>query len=86
MIATPAQISLASRLVGVPPARSCGHVRHVGTCAACQRAQLARWRAQLSEVERLAQARVSEPRLTSSYIAWSRAGQSQLMTSTRTIA
>jgi hypothetical protein len=25
----------------------CGHTRHVGTCPHCQRAQLARWRAQL---------------------------------------
>jgi hypothetical protein len=25
----------------------CGHTRHVGTCAYCQRAQLARWHAQL---------------------------------------
>jgi hypothetical protein len=29
------------------PDRAFGHARHVGTCAACQRAQLARWRAQL---------------------------------------
>jgi len=27
----------------------CGHPVHVGTCAMCQRAQLARWRAQLAE-------------------------------------
>jgi len=25
----------------------CGHTRHVGTCPACQRAQLTRWRTQL---------------------------------------
>lgn len=30
-------------------ARVCGHIRHVGTCAACQRAQLARWQAQLTQ-------------------------------------
>ena len=29
--------------------RACGHDRHVGTCGACQRAQLARWQAQLSQ-------------------------------------
>jgi hypothetical protein len=27
--------------------RPCGHHRHVGTCPACQRAQLARWSSQL---------------------------------------
>jgi hypothetical protein len=86
MIATPAQASGPSRLAGAPPVRSCGHLRHVGTCAACQRAQLARWRAQLSDVEHLAQTRVSEPPPASSYIAWNRACQSRLKTSTRTIA
>jgi hypothetical protein len=30
--------------------RPCGHARHVGTCAGCQRAQLARWRGQLMQV------------------------------------
>lgn len=29
--------------------KPCGHSVHVGTCAMCQRAQLARWRAQLAE-------------------------------------
>jgi len=28
----------------------CGHARHVGTCPSCQRAQLARWNAQLVSV------------------------------------
>jgi hypothetical protein len=37
----------------MPVVRSCGHDRHVGTCPACQRAQLARWRAQVIEVQRL---------------------------------
>jgi hypothetical protein len=32
--------------------RSCGHVRHVGACPSCQRAQLARWDAQLAEASR----------------------------------
>jgi hypothetical protein len=32
---------------GLLTAKSCGHHRHVGSCPACQRAQLARWRAQL---------------------------------------
>lgn len=38
----------------VPPTRTttktCGHHRHVGTCPCCQRAQLARWNAQLAQV------------------------------------
>jgi hypothetical protein len=32
--------------------RSCGHVSHVGACPSCQRAQLARWDAQLAEASR----------------------------------
>jgi hypothetical protein len=32
----------------VRPSKPCGHDRHVGTCPACQRAQLARWRSQLA--------------------------------------
>ena len=35
--------------LGRARARACGHDRHVGTCGACQRAQLARWQAQLSQ-------------------------------------
>jgi hypothetical protein len=31
--------------------KPCGHIRHVGTCAPCQRAQLTRWRAQLTQVQ-----------------------------------
>jgi hypothetical protein len=31
-------------------AKACGHTAHVGTCAACQRAQLAKWRDQLAQV------------------------------------
>ena len=30
--------------------KACGHVAHVGTCSACQRAQLAKWQAQLAAV------------------------------------
>jgi hypothetical protein len=30
-------------------AQACGHNRHVGCCACCQRAQLARWTIQLAE-------------------------------------
>lgn len=33
-------------------AKACGHTHHVGTCAACQRAQLAKWRDQLAQVAR----------------------------------
>ncbi len=29
-------------------AKPCGHTRHVGTCSACQRAQLSRWQDQLA--------------------------------------
>ena len=31
--------------------KSCGHARHVGTCAECQRAQLARWSVQLAQAQ-----------------------------------
>jgi len=30
--------------------KACGHTTHVGTCSACQRAQLAKWREQLAQV------------------------------------
>jgi hypothetical protein len=33
-------------------AKACGHTAHVGTCAACQRAQLAKWQNQLAQVAR----------------------------------
>jgi hypothetical protein len=33
-------------------AKACGHAAHVGTCSACQRAQLAKWQAQLAAVAR----------------------------------
>ena len=32
-------------------AKRCGHVRHVGTCADCQRAQLSRWSVQLAQAQ-----------------------------------
>jgi hypothetical protein len=32
--------------------KPCGHRSHVGWCSECQRVQLARWRAQLAEVDR----------------------------------
>jgi len=44
----------------------CGHTRRVGTCPECQRAQLARWRAQLLEASNGAQ--VSGPQARSSHI------------------
>jgi hypothetical protein len=31
--------------------KPCGHLRHIGTCAACQRAQLARWNMQLADAQ-----------------------------------
>jgi hypothetical protein len=32
--------------------KQCGHNRHVGTCPVCQRAQLAKWQAQLTQASR----------------------------------
>jgi hypothetical protein len=40
----------------------CGHTHHVGTCPACQRAQLARWRRQLEEAVRPAHVSPAWPR------------------------
>jgi hypothetical protein len=37
-------------LPGPRAAKPCRHDRHVGTCPACQRAQLARWQSQLTAV------------------------------------
>jgi hypothetical protein len=37
------------------PAKACGHNRHVGCCACCQRAQLGRWTMQLTEATARAQ-------------------------------
>jgi hypothetical protein len=37
--------------------KPCGHVGHFGWCPACQRAQLARWDAQLAEASRIARKR-----------------------------
>jgi hypothetical protein len=36
-------------MISVPP-RACGHADHHGTCGCCQRAQKARWAAQLAQV------------------------------------
>jgi hypothetical protein len=49
----PAGSELNAQAHSAPAPKPCGHVRHVGTCALCQRAQLARWRAQLAAVEQL---------------------------------
>jgi len=38
-----------ARVGGNGTAKACGHVRHVGICAVCQRAQLARWSAQAAD-------------------------------------
>jgi hypothetical protein len=32
------------------PGTPCGHRTHIGTCAACQRRQMAKWAAQLQQV------------------------------------
>ncbi|MDX6341497.1 MAG: hypothetical protein QOH87_1635 [Trebonia sp.] len=37
-------------LLGPRTRKACLHERHVGTCPACQRAQLARWDSQLTAV------------------------------------
>jgi hypothetical protein len=39
------------------PEASCGHRRHVGTCPACQRRQMAEWAAQLQQATALAWSR-----------------------------
>jgi len=49
----------------------CGHTRHVGTCPHCQRAQLARWRAQLIAASSAARG-ASGPPLSAVYHASSR--------------
>jgi len=48
----PAASAVAIRGQAGQSAKACGHTAHVGTCAACQRAQLAKWRAQLAQVAR----------------------------------
>jgi hypothetical protein len=54
MLRTPAPVASAPavRVQIGQAAKACGHTAHVGTCAACQRAQLAKWRAQLAQVAR----------------------------------
>jgi hypothetical protein len=47
---------------------TCGHTRHVGTCPACQRAQLDRWGSQLREAS--ASAYVSPMRAYTSDVQW----------------
>jgi hypothetical protein len=53
MLRTPTSPASAgpARITG-QVAKACGHVAHVGTCSACQRAQLAKWQAQLAAVAR----------------------------------
>jgi len=52
MLRTPASpVSAASARVKLGQVKkACGHAAHVGTCSACQRAQLAKWQAQLAAV------------------------------------
>jgi hypothetical protein len=47
--ASPASAASARVHLG-QAAKACGHAAHVGTCSACQRAQLAKWQAQLAAV------------------------------------
>jgi Zn ribbon nucleic-acid-binding protein len=54
---------------------ACRHTRHVGTCPACQRAQLARWRGQL--VEASESVHVSRPRSRASELQWNHAARTQ---------
>jgi hypothetical protein len=49
----------------------CGHTRHVGTCPACQRTQLARWHAQLTEA--IDRADVSRAGPRASHLQWNHA-------------
>jgi hypothetical protein len=50
MIFTKLESSRArARAGGSGVARPCGHDRHVGICAVCQRAQLSRWSAQVAD-------------------------------------
>ena len=52
MLRTPApHVNAASvRFTLGQTAKACGHAAHVGTCSICQRAQLAKWQAQLAAV------------------------------------
>jgi hypothetical protein len=52
MLRTQAPVATAPAVRGAlgQSAKACGHTAHVGTCSACQRAQLAKWRAQLAQV------------------------------------
>jgi hypothetical protein len=54
MLRTPAPAAAQAAVRGQlgQSAKACGHPAHVGTCAVCQRAQLAKWRAQLAQVAR----------------------------------
>ena len=42
----------SARAQVVQAVKACGHKTHVGSCASCQRAQLAKWQAQLDATER----------------------------------
>ncbi len=44
--------SASARITLGQTAKACGHAAHVGTCSSCQRAQLAKWQAQLAAVAR----------------------------------
>lgn len=50
---------------------ACGHTRHVGTCPACQRAQLARWHGQLRDA--IDRADVSQGGARASHAQWNQA-------------
>jgi hypothetical protein len=54
MLRTPAPPANAAsvRITLGQAGKACGHAAHVGTCSACQRAQLAKWQAQLAAVAR----------------------------------
>ncbi len=51
-ISVPPSSAASARVQLGQVAKACGHVAHVGTCSACQRAQLAKWRGQLAAVAR----------------------------------
>jgi hypothetical protein len=51
-ILTQRLVTSARTQLAVTARKPCGHARHCGCCPECQRAQLARWNAQLAQVTR----------------------------------
>lgn len=51
-ILTPRFATNSRTELAVNTRKRCGHTRHCGFCPDCQRAQLAKWNAQLTQVTR----------------------------------